>query len=231
MKGDQAKEFEEKVLEKMDELSVSDIVDILSEVLSNDEEIKQLIQDIYDSGVSEEQVLEMLKIDGNFIMSRVKEVSQNPIPIKDKQRCENENLLLVFELTPQYIYIFSTQVEYFQRRASRLDTDLLELCPQETHPNTKEHMGITLSNDDVEYLNGFLPPGQLSIGTQLSDAFDWALNGTQYANYSSVMYRLLFGDKIVSRNFTLALKFANFLSDKGLPSAHNILGFIYKAGT
>ena len=71
----------------MDELSVSDIVDILSEVLSNDEEIKQMIQDIYDSGISEEEVLEMLKIDGNFIISRVKEVSQDAISIKDKKRC------------------------------------------------------------------------------------------------------------------------------------------------
>ena len=99
MKGGQAKEFEDKILDKMDDLSVSDIVDILSEVLSNDEEIKQLIQEIYDSGVNEEQVLEMLKIDGNFIMNRVKEVSENTIEVKEKKMYEKVNILNVYTNT------------------------------------------------------------------------------------------------------------------------------------
>ena len=99
MKGGQAKEFEEKILDKMDDLSVSDIVDILSEVLSNDEEIKQLIQEIYDSGVNEEQVLEMLKIDGNFIMNRVKEVSEDTIEVKEKKMYEKVNILNVYTNT------------------------------------------------------------------------------------------------------------------------------------
>ena len=129
------------------------------------------------------------------------------------------------------LYVPSAQVEYFQRRASQLDTDLLMLCPQETQHTTEQHAGIPLSTDDVEYLNGLLTPLQIATGSQLSDVIDSALEGTQYSNYSIIMYRLLFGDMIVSRNLTLALIFANFLSEKGLPSAHNILAFIHKTGT
>ena len=68
-----AKEFEDSVLKRMDDLTIQDIVDLLSEVISKDEEIKRMINELYESGVSNGDLIEMLKINGNFILNRIKE--------------------------------------------------------------------------------------------------------------------------------------------------------------
>ncbi|KAI6652233.1 hypothetical protein LOD99_7250 [Oopsacas minuta] len=200
------KRFEEQLTEKINLLSVNDIVDLMNDVLSQ-EEIREVLQEIFDSGVSEDVIVELLKVNKDVVVSLVKAA---PVENIVKEISEVEDQVKVHK---------------------QLDTDLLELCQTNAQTLPVKHITeITLTSEEIEYLNHLLSKVKFSTETQLSVAFEWALNGTIYANYSNIMYRLLFGDEMVTRNFTLALVIANFLSDKGIPSGQNVLGYIYKSG-
>ena len=189
------------------------MLDLISEFFSQ-EEINDILQELYDSGVEQGDVVELLKV--RDIGDQVTESA--------KERCDIYNFAI-------YSYnilllLFSSEIEDYNKPHTKLDSDLLMLC----QTDTSQQSDVKLTMDEIEYLNNLISEVSVSTDTELSVAFEWSLNGTLYANYSNIMYRLLFGDETVSRNFTLALKFANLLSDKGLPSAQNVLAYVYKSG-
>lgn len=211
------KRIEASLSDKMDSLTVSDLLDLMSEFLSQ-EEINEILQELYDGGVEQGDVVELL---------RVRDSSDRDTVVDSaKERCDIHNFaILNIQIT---LLSCSSEVEDYNKPHTKLDSDLFMLCQTDTHQQDSSDIELTM--DEIEYLNNLISEVTVTTETELSVAFEWSLNGTLYANYSNIMYRFLFGDETVSRNFTLALKFANLLSDKGLPSAQNVLAYMYKSG-